>query len=181
VATSTHSPGGGRAVPEGPEPLRNPRVADVLISRWAKLDPADTRNIALDAAAGALGLTAGQRESLAQAGVKDLRGIARALQAVPALVLQNEELSRFNQEIEPDDCDESKKRLLNIVRPELTELPLDSKATGAIRQSIAKMLADACGTPVPKKKGSGAIPPARGGKTGLGRKGSKKKARSKRR
>jgi len=161
-------------VPEGPEPLRNARVADVLISRWAKLDPADARNVDFDSAAGALGLTAAQRKSLTEAGVKDLRGIARSLQAVPAIELQNEELTRFNREIEPDDCDESKKRLLNIIPPELTELPLDSEGTAAIRRSIGKFLADTCDRPVPKKKGGG-IPPGRGSKTGLGRKGGKKK------
>lgn len=127
-------------VPEGPEPLQDPRVAEVLVSRWAKVDPTDPRNLGLSAVSQALGLTERQRQSLAQAGVKDLRGVAQALRAIPVLELHNEEVARFEKEIETDERDEAKKRSLNLIPPERIELPIDSEGVAEIRKLIAKTL-----------------------------------------
>ena len=144
-------------LPEGPSPLEDRRVIDVVISRWAKLSPGDARNLALDVAAKKLGLGREQRDSLAAAGVTDLRGLARSLRAVPTVERFNDEVARVEQEVQTDDCDKSAKRLLDIVLPDPLELPMDSGGARALRRSIAGAIGGTTFEPAPRPDDPGEI------------------------
>ena len=78
-----------RELPERPMRLDDPAILRVLIDRWAKLRPDDVRNLGFNEAADLLNLDAEERRRLKAAGVKDLRGIARALRSAPVLERQN--------------------------------------------------------------------------------------------
>jgi hypothetical protein len=69
--------------------LDDPGVLRVLIDRWAKLGLDDERNLGFKEAADLLDLGTDERRRLQKAGVKDLRGIARALRSAPVLERQN--------------------------------------------------------------------------------------------
>jgi hypothetical protein len=69
--------------------LHDRSVVSVLIERWAKMQPQDPDNVDFDTAVTVLGLPDEDRRLLKSAGTTDLRSIARALQAAPALESYN--------------------------------------------------------------------------------------------
>ena len=77
------------ACPSGRSGLDDPGIFRVLLDRWSKLRPDDERNLGFNEAADLLNLDAEERRRLKAAGVKDLRGIARALRSAPVLERQN--------------------------------------------------------------------------------------------
>jgi hypothetical protein len=77
-----------------PPKLNDPRVVGVLVERWAKLEPQDTRNLDFNAAVAALGLSAEHRRLLKSAGATDLRSIARALNSAPKVERYNADFER---------------------------------------------------------------------------------------
>ena len=89
-----------RNLPERPNGLDDPGIFRVLLDRWSKLRPDDARNLPFDAAAKLVGLSAEQREKLQKAGVRDLRGIARALQAAPIYESQNASAAALRRNLE---------------------------------------------------------------------------------
>ena len=89
-----------RTLPERPNGLDDPGIFRVLLDRWSKLRPDDARNLRFDAAANLLGLSTEQRDKLRKAGVRDLRGIARALQAAPIYERQNASADALHRSLE---------------------------------------------------------------------------------
>jgi hypothetical protein len=87
-------------LPQRPMGLDDPGVFRVLLDRWSKLRPGDERNLGFDAAANLLGLSRQQRNQLQKAGVRDLRGIARALRAAPVFERQNTSASALSRSLE---------------------------------------------------------------------------------
>lgn len=89
-----------RTLPERPNGLDDPGIVRVLLDRWSKLRPDDARNLRFDAAANLLSLSTEQRDKLRKAGVRDLRGIARALQAAPVYERQNASADALRRSLE---------------------------------------------------------------------------------
>jgi hypothetical protein len=89
-----------RSLPERPNGLDDPGIFRVLLDRWSKLRPDDERNLRFDAAANLLGLSNEQRDKLRKAGVRDLRGIARALRAAPVYERQNASADALRRSLE---------------------------------------------------------------------------------
>jgi hypothetical protein len=69
--------------------LNDLSVVNVLVERWAKLDPQDPDNLNFNAAVSALGMNAEHRRLLKSAGATDVRSIARALLAAPKVESYN--------------------------------------------------------------------------------------------
>jgi len=79
--------------------LNDPRIVNVLIERWAKLDPDDPRNLDFETAIDTLKLNGKQQRLLKAAGVTDLKSLARALKAAPIVERYNADLARKQQEL----------------------------------------------------------------------------------
>jgi hypothetical protein len=148
-------------VPEGPSPMEDVRVTDVVLSRWAKMAPGDPRNVDVGVAAKKLRLSRDQLGALKEAGVSDLRGVARVLRAVPAVERFNDEVARVEEEVQTDDCDTSAKRLLSLVLPERIETPIDADGAQALRRSITRAFGGATFEPAPNPDDPGEIGGAR--------------------
>lgn len=153
-------------VPETRDPLTDVRVADVLISRWAKMVPDDPRNVSLAEAVDSLGLPKGQRKTLEASGVQDLRGLARALQAVPDIETLNREVERVEKELEIDECDPSTRRLFTVELPERIDFALTRSGAAAVRSSILKGLSAGYQHPAPEKTSVPSMKAARGKSSG---------------
>jgi hypothetical protein len=76
-------------VSNGPGKLNDIRIVNVLVDRWAKLGVGDPRNLPLAELGNALGFDRQRIKLLKSAGVDDLRGLAQALKAVPAIERHN--------------------------------------------------------------------------------------------
>jgi hypothetical protein len=139
-------------LPAGGSPLNEPRVVDLMISRWAKMAPRDRRNLDLDTASKKLRLTAEHKRLLVQAEVRDLRGIAHALAAAPEIDLQNAEVKRFRKELKADKGNALTRRRQVIVPPDTIEPPLSSACASNIRSAIATALQGGSSPPVPRHK-----------------------------
>ncbi len=127
-------------VPDGGSPLEAKRVASVLIARLAKIAPEDERNLPLDEAVKMLGLSADHKRRLGEAGARDLRGIAQALAAAPAIDLQNAETERFREEYAADKGNALTRRRPLIAPPDSIEFPLSESNVTDIRNAVAKAL-----------------------------------------
>lgn len=82
--------------PQTKRPLRldDVRVLGVVLHRWAKLAPADPRNLDLEIAGVVLGLADVLRKRLKCAGVTDLRGLAMAILSASAIERHNQRVER---------------------------------------------------------------------------------------
>lgn len=117
-----------QSLPETPLSLKDARLLQVLVDRWAKLSPDDELNFDLERAASLLDLDARQRKLLAEAGAKDLRGIARALQAAPEIDQRNTEIHRLRNIF--------KKRRLGGAPPDPIEFSVSPKSGREILDAI---------------------------------------------
>ena len=78
------------------EPLRpdDPDLIRLLIDAWADLAPDDPHNQSLDEAAPTIGIGDDEKERLKSASVRDLRGLAQAINAAPGIERYNAAIER---------------------------------------------------------------------------------------
>jgi hypothetical protein len=124
--------GNRRNLPQRPGGLKDLRIIDVLLDRWAKLRPNDPRNLDFESAMDALKLRARQRNSLKAAGVTDLKSLARTLKAVPTI-------ERYNDEIGRAPADPQTDRDAAAMRKPI-KLPVSSKDADEIRKVMSDNL-----------------------------------------
>lgn len=91
-----------RAPKRRPLRLDDPRMVDLLLRRWSRLDAADPRNLAFDAAVSALHLDRTQHGQLKAAGASDLRGIALAILAAPGVEHYNHQATQMHATYEAE-------------------------------------------------------------------------------
>lgn len=120
--------------------LNDPRIANVVISRWGKMEPNDPRNIDVKKAAKILGLSSEQTTKLTKAGVADLRDISRALTAASEIDMQNREISRFRDDVGEGKDDKCVNRDRDVVLPEPIDFSISTKDAESIRHAVAKGL-----------------------------------------
>jgi hypothetical protein len=122
----------GRDLAAVPLAANDPKVLGVLLETWRKLPADDPRNVALDEAASLLRLSAGQRKTLAAAGVTNLSTIATALLAAPEVERQNADVERIRAVFQD--------RKLEGPLPEPIEFAVTSKDSASIIETIGKVL-----------------------------------------
>jgi hypothetical protein len=83
-----------RTFPKKGPKLSDISVVNVLVERWAKLQPQDPDNLDFKTAVSVLDLSAEHRRLLKSTGATDLRSIARALQAVPTIESYNANIQK---------------------------------------------------------------------------------------
>jgi hypothetical protein len=88
-----------RTFPKKGGKLNDPRIVNVLIERWAKLEFDDPRNLDLPTVIDTLKLNSKQQSLLKAAGVTDLKSLARALKAAPIIQSYNTGLAQKHQEL----------------------------------------------------------------------------------
>ncbi|CAN5738757.1 hypothetical protein BH20VER1_BH20VER1_06330 [soil metagenome] len=115
-----------RTFPTRPKGL-DARLTDVVLQRWATLEPQDPRNLDFNAVGKALGLTAEDKRTLKAAGTTDLRSIARMIQVAPRAASYNAEVKKLKRD-----------RKGAAVEP--IPLPLSPARVEAIRRHIADAL-----------------------------------------
>lgn len=111
----------------------SPGILRLLVERWASLAEGDTGNLPLPEAARTLDLTANQRRALSQAGVKDLRGLARLLRSEPEAKKRREELHRLAESLPTAEAE----RILDPPEPSLAPEILkriETRIAGALRR-----------------------------------------------
>ncbi len=129
-------------LPDDVARVDDPRIANVLIRRWGKLESGDARNIDMNAAAEILGLSTAHTTLLRKAGVTNLRGIALALSAAADIDLQNLEIDRFREEVGDGKDDKCVTLDREVVLPDPIEFSISGKDADAIRDAIAKGLGE---------------------------------------
>jgi hypothetical protein len=120
-------------LPQKPLSVDDPKVLGVLIDTWSKLSPDDERNLGFEQAADALQFNNTHRRQLKSAGVTDLKGIALALKAAPALERHDAEVERVSRVF--------KERKVGSPPPVLTKFSVSSKAAQDITKAIGSGLA----------------------------------------
>lgn len=118
-----------RTLPERPMGLNDPGVLRVLIDRWAKLRPDDARNVGFEEAADLLKLGPAERRRLKAAGVKDLRGVARALKAAPVFERQNAGARALGKVLGEREGE--------VPPPATVDFGISDRQSGEIRRAIA--------------------------------------------
>jgi hypothetical protein len=112
----------------------DPKVLGVLLDTWTKLSPDDERNLGFEQAAAALHLGDAHRRQLKAAGAADLKGIAAALKAAPALEHHDAEVERLRQIF--------KNRKVGGMPPEPVKFAISAKVGEDILKSIGMGLAN---------------------------------------
>jgi hypothetical protein len=122
-------------LPHRPMRLDDPGIMRVLLDRWSKLAPDDSRNLGFDEAADMLRLSGAERRRLKAAGVTDLRGIARALMAAPVYERQNRGVAALSNALKGRRGKEAP------IQP--VEFALSGRVSDEVRRAIGAGLAAA--------------------------------------
>jgi hypothetical protein len=115
--------------------LDDPQFIRILLSRWARLAPDDPKNVKLDDAASILNLIE-QQESLASAGIEDLRGLAQAVIAAPQIEKLNAEIMEIKEQLPEAEAAEL----------DLFDSPITVEDAAAIEDAIGGTLVGKRGT-----------------------------------
>jgi hypothetical protein len=118
-----------KTFPENPSGLDNPRIVRLLVDRWAKMSPDDSRNLPFDQAADALHLSPEHRRLLQQGGATDLRSIASTIKAAPDVERHNNEVRRVRRLF--------KSKKVGAEAPDPIEFAVSAKDSEEIRNAIA--------------------------------------------
>jgi hypothetical protein len=146
------------------EPLRadDPELIRLLIDAWAELAPDDPHNQSLDEAAPTIGIGDGEKERLKSAGVRDLRGLAQAINAAPKIERHNARIERHTERMlaaaarrpEAEGVGEAAAATL-----EPLAVPVSVEDATRLRQAIGRALS---GIDEPGTEPPAASPPKRG-------------------
>jgi hypothetical protein len=116
-----------------PGKLNDMRLANVLVARWAKLGANDSRNLSLTELGKALGFNRQRMALLKSAGIEDLRALAQALQAAPAI-------ERHQAAVAQPSATPKKGRAEAAPRRAPVPSPIDPKEAAEILKDIGKAL-----------------------------------------
>lgn len=127
---------------KGPGRLKDPRIAGVLVQRWAKLAAGDPANLDFAAAANLLKLNDAHRRALKAAGATDLKTIAQAVKAAEIIDRYNQDLGRRPKEAKAD----------RAAQPAPIGFPVSAKLAAEIRKLIADTLPSGEDAPKPGRR-----------------------------